>query len=292
MAEKPNYTCDLHLHTDASDGGYPVEELVDRAAGNRMQAIAITDHDTTASVERGIRHASGTGLRVVPGVELTTLERHHILGYFIDCRAPRLAGYLSGLRERSRAFMAGLLDRFRRERGLAVADEELARRTGEGIPNMSHLLDVMYRRGDLSGVAFDSAEAVEFFGSPDFMVNYFREFARTRPFVDAAGAIGLILSAGGVPVWAHPLLAGEDEVRKLQETGLLGLEVNTPKHDLAARDYLLGLCARLELIPTGGTDYHGRYFDSIEHGRQIGCYGVEPEVVSRLAGLAMAEKTA
>jgi len=289
--ETPKYPCDLHLHTVASDGGYSVEELVSQAAGLGLEAIAVTDHDTTASVERGMRAGAGAGLAVIPGVELTTLERYHLLGYYIDCRDHKLSGYLSSLRERSWDFMTGLLGRLRRERGLEVTTEELAARTGEGIPNMSHLLDIMYARGELAGVAFDSPQAVEYFGNPNFMVDFFREFARTRPFLDAAGAVKLILSAGGVPVWAHPQLAGESEVRRLKQAGLMGLEVTSPKHDSKTGDYLFGLCERLELIPTGGTDYHGRYFDSVEHGRRIGCYGVESEIVARLAERAFTVKS-
>ena len=84
------------------------------------------------------------------------------------------------------------------------------------------------------------------------MVNYFREFARTGPFTDAAGAIRLILAAGGVPVWAHPKHADSAEIIRLRDLGLAGLEVITPKHDQALRKYLNTICAEFGLIPTGG----------------------------------------
>ncbi len=37
---------DLHLHTTASDGSYTPFELVAMARKIKLQAIAITDHDT------------------------------------------------------------------------------------------------------------------------------------------------------------------------------------------------------------------------------------------------------
>ena len=282
----PEYICDLHVHTTASDGGYSPEEIVRMAVSGGLEAVAITDHDSTASNRAAAAAGEESGLRVIPGVELTTLERYHILGYFIQPEQSELYEYLAGLKKRSWVFMRGILDRLR-SRGLRVTEQELARRTGEGIPNMSHLLDLMYAAGDLPEPDFDSPAAVSFFGDPDYLVNYFREFARTEPFVDAAGAIRLILSAGGAPVWAHPLQAGADldrrEVQRLKKQGLVGLEVITPKHDKSARALLDRACLEFDLIPTGGSDYHGRFFDSIEKGRRIGSCGVEPHCLERLS---------
>ena len=43
--KKPNYTIDLHCHTNRSDGADTPKELVDQAAEAGMKVIAITDHD-------------------------------------------------------------------------------------------------------------------------------------------------------------------------------------------------------------------------------------------------------
>ncbi len=286
----PKYLCDLHVHTTASDGGYTPEEIVRLAVSLGLEAIAITDHDSAASNIAGVKAGEKFGLRVIPGVELTTVEGCHILGYFIQPVESGLYEYLSSLKRQSWTFMCKILERLR-SRGLRVTEQELARRTGEGIPNMSHILDVMYARGDLAEPDFDSPAAVSFFGDPDYIVNFFIEFARTRPFIDAAGAIRLILSAGGVPVWAHPLQWCSDidreELEKLNEEGLVGLEVITPKHGSRARRLLHETCLEFDLIPTGGTDYHGRFFESIEKSRKPGSCGIEPQLLERLEGRAL-----
>ncbi|MFH1071475.1 MAG: PHP domain-containing protein [Candidatus Glassbacteria bacterium] len=282
--DSPNFFCDLHIHTVASDGGYTAGEVVDLAVGRRMQVIAVTDHDCAASNRKAVEAGEKAGLRVIPGIELTTSERRHVLGYFLQPDDCELYRYLESLRRLSRAHMCGVLERLR-PRGITVSEQELAERSGEGIPNMSHLLDLLHRRGDLTAGQFDSQEAVALFGDPDYMVNFFREFAATRPFTDTAGAIRMIRGAGGVPVWAHPFQFGdveEAELEKLVALGLAGLEVVTPKHDPAQREKLAQLCRNFGLVPTGGTDYHGRYFQSIEKGRQIGTCGVGPEVVEQL----------
>ncbi|MBW7995444.1 MAG: PHP domain-containing protein [Candidatus Glassbacteria bacterium] len=284
MAEFIN-ECDLHVHTTASDGGWSPEEVVRLAAGRGVRTIAITDHDSTASNARAEAAGAQFGVEVIPGVELTTSEGNHILGYFIASGAGELADYLTALRNRSLTYMRGVVEEMHRTRGLQVTADELEQCTGGGIPNMSHLLDLLCRRGQLPDSRFDSPEAVEFFGDSDYLVNYFRTFARTKPFADTPGAIRMIRRAGGAAVWAHPAYSRRIDIEyidSLREIGLTGLEVDTPKHDQPTRARLLEICKERGLVPTGGTDYHGRYFESIERGRGIGNCGTEPENVERL----------
>ena len=69
--------------------------------------------------------------------------------------------------------------------------------------------------------------------------------------------------------------------------GLAGLEVITPKHDSGAIRLLHQACLEFDLIPTGGSDYHGRFFASIEKGRKLGSCGTEPQFLERLEARAL-----
>ncbi|MGA2934687.1 MAG: PHP domain-containing protein [Methanomicrobiales archaeon] len=70
--------CDLHVHTNFSrDGESSVEEILARAASERLDAIAITDHDTCAGVEHAER--AGSGLVIIPGIEVSTKQGHLIV---------------------------------------------------------------------------------------------------------------------------------------------------------------------------------------------------------------------
>jgi predicted metal-dependent phosphoesterase TrpH len=76
---------DLHLHTEASDGILTPSELVREAKAKELKIISITDHDTIAGVEEAIRYGNKIGVKVIPGIELSTMhngESIHILGYF------------------------------------------------------------------------------------------------------------------------------------------------------------------------------------------------------------------
>lgn len=70
------FRCELHTHTTASDGSMEPEELVGRALECGYSAIALTDHNTTASVKRAVAEGKRRGLTVIPGIEWTTFWGH------------------------------------------------------------------------------------------------------------------------------------------------------------------------------------------------------------------------
>ncbi len=74
----PIVYCDLHIHSNASaDGHCPVEKILETAAARGLDAVAITDHDTTA----GVRHALTlkTDILIIPGIEVSTKDGHVIV---------------------------------------------------------------------------------------------------------------------------------------------------------------------------------------------------------------------
>ena len=92
---------DLHMHSNCSDGTLSPEELAAAALNMGLEAAALTDHDTVSGVERFLAAAAGTPLRAVPGVELASMlfnKDIHIVGLFIDPRAPVLLSALERMR--------------------------------------------------------------------------------------------------------------------------------------------------------------------------------------------------
>jgi predicted metal-dependent phosphoesterase TrpH len=67
--------CDLHVHTNFSrDGESSVEDVITRAKAARLDAIAITDHDSCEAI--GVAERAGSGLVIIPGVEVSTRQGH------------------------------------------------------------------------------------------------------------------------------------------------------------------------------------------------------------------------
>ena len=78
---------DFHIHSTFSDGGLSPGEIVHLAKQREVDIISITDHNNTDGVDEAIEEGMKVGIRVIPGVELSTKYnecRVHILGYFKD----------------------------------------------------------------------------------------------------------------------------------------------------------------------------------------------------------------
>ena len=93
---------DLHVHTHYSDGTWTPEDLVREARAARVAIVAVTDHDTVDGVAPAQEAADGSGVRIVPGVELSCHYRDaevHILGFFVDPGDAAMAERMASIRD-------------------------------------------------------------------------------------------------------------------------------------------------------------------------------------------------
>ena len=61
---------DLHVHSNASDGTFTPEQVVEYAEEKELYAFALTDHDTVDGIERAIKASKTKKVKVIPGIEL------------------------------------------------------------------------------------------------------------------------------------------------------------------------------------------------------------------------------
>ncbi len=242
---------DLHAHTTFSDGQLTPEELVARAVGKRLAALAVTDHDTVEAIPRA-RAAAGAALELIPGIEMSTAFEGadlHILGYYIDPGHGTLRERLAGFQEERRRRALAIVDRLR-GLGLAVDLEEVLRLAGPGVVGRPHVAEAMVRAGLVSG--FDEAfERYLGAQAPAYV---------PRPAFGPDEAIALIHAADGVSVLAHPGPQMPDGViERLHAAGLRGIEVWHPQHGAATQRRYQALAQRLGLLVTGGSDFHGEH---------------------------------
>ncbi len=239
---------DLHVHTTASDGQCTPQEVVAMARAIGLRAIAITDHETTLGVRPAQEAARGSGLTVVPGVEISTessLGEVHVLGYFIE-----LDG--QGLEDRLRDLREGRLQRAQRMLaklaaiGLPLSWDrvrELAAGESVGRP---HVARAMLEKGYVSTID----EAFALYIGPQGPA-YVERMRVTPP-----EAIGMVRRAHGVPVLAHPLQV-VGLVPSLVKAGLQGLETSYTGYSVEEVQYLEAIARQHGLTSTGGSDFHG-----------------------------------
>ncbi|MBI2876495.1 MAG: PHP domain-containing protein, partial [Candidatus Tectomicrobia bacterium] len=279
---------DLHIHTRASDGTFTPAEVIAAAAQLGLGAIALTDHDTVASVQEGARLARLAGMGYLRGVELTALRdarEIHLLGYQIDLEAPGLRRYMQDVGETRQQDTRVAVEKLVRL-GLNLGWEEYQeyqahrfRPEEGGWPLINLLKEKGYVRSHLD--YFDRYFGV---GRPAHIPPHYPPVAR---------AIQAIREAGGVAILAHPAsyhMNGEvvDEVwlKDLLAEGLNGLEVFTPyNHAGCSSERLLQLAQRLGLLATGGSDFHGAFTEERRLGSVEADYSLFQAVERFLASL-------
>jgi 3',5'-nucleoside bisphosphate phosphatase len=244
---------DLHSHTTASDGVLKPVELVEEARRRGVRVLAVTDHDSTEGVGPALAAAwAEPGLEIVPGLEINTEAggvEVHVLGYFVDYEAGWFRDLLHELREERIQRIHRIADRLA-GLGCPIEPAEVFALVQEGSAGRPHVARVLVARGYVRTVkeAFDRFLAT---GKPAYV---------GHRKVDPREACRLIHRAGGLAVMAHPSFYGDSEAfaRELAAERLLdGVESYYPEHTPDETARFVALCRELDLIPTGGSDFHG-----------------------------------
>ena len=278
---------DLHSHTTESDGSYTPQELVNLALRTGLQALAITDHDTFSGYQMARPFAREAGLNLVRGIELNSRlylasngdhRAAHLLGLF-PSREPS-TGFTQWIEEQreERRERNRKLARTLQERGVDITLEEVEARGGN-LTSRTHFAQVLLDKGYVE--TFEEA-----------FRRYIGEDAPSyveRQSLTSEETIGRIRSGGGIPVVAHPVRLGlprdleRQALIKLKDAGLVGLEIyhSDQGPELQARYHQLA--QDLDLLPTGGSDFHGRIKPNIDLGTGLrGNVRVPAEFLQRL----------
>ena len=271
---------DLHVHSTFSDGSFTPEELIQEAVRVGLSAIALTDHDTTAGVPRLLAAASSTSVQAIAGVEISADVKcgtMHMLGYMLDPAHPPLIERLKWLREGREVRNAEILDKLN-QLGFGLTWEEVAAFAGEDVVGRPHFAQALLARKRVK----DKEEAFDKYlgkGKPAYA---------DRRRMTPEDSIQLILGAGGIPVLAHPSTlkvsyeALNKLVAELRDLGLAGIEVFYSEHTPQMVAQYLTLARELNLIATGGSDFHGAMNPDVKLGFGFGSLKVPDEVVAQL----------
>lgn len=247
---------DLHMHTTASDGTSSPEELVKTCSELGLEIISVTDHDNTTAVETVKKAAEEYKLEVVPGIEISTYRgeaEYHILGYFIDLENDSLLGLTEAILQsrvdRTHEMIEKLTDM-----GYPLEFSDVKKFASGVSLGRPHVARALMEKGYVDSI--NQAFTDEFIGGGG------RAYVEKKKVLPVE-AITVILKAGGVPVIAHPHLINhgkaldKKEIERLKDVGLKGVEVYQTKHDKKTTEKYKKIAKELDLLITGGSDYHG-----------------------------------
>lgn len=271
---------DLHLHTTRSDGSLPPSQVLALAQKAKVTALSITDHDIVDGIPEAMEAGANLGIEVIPGVEISSRygdNELHILGYFIDWKDQAFNMRLASLRE-SRHKRNPLIVENLRAMGLAITYQEVRALAGTDAVGRPHIAQVLMQKSYVRSAreAFDRYLGE---GKPAYV---------PRELPDPADAVAWICQAKGVPVLAHPLWVKQkgEAFRKLCEqlkgAGLGGIEVHYSTHSRQETSEFLNVARRLDLLVTGGSDFHGITKPDIEVGVGRGGLTVSPSLLEPL----------
>lgn len=254
---------DLHLHSNNSDGSDSVEILVKNLQKANINIFALTDHDTIEGCIDIIKFLP-KNIKFIPSIELTCQSEDikcHILGFNCNPTDKKLTNLIKKGKELRRKKLETRLEYMKNVLHINLTQEELDWLYSRKSVVKTHLANLLVKRN----MAKTNVEAMQ---------KYLDGIKTGNTRFSIEEAIDAIVTAGGIPVWAHPL-GGEGEVHiehekfmprleKMINYGIKGLECYYSRYTLEEAKFLINCANSNELLISGGSDYHGTNKENIQ----------------------------
>jgi len=252
---------DMHTHTNFSDGELSPNELIRLAINKKIGTLAITDHDTLDGIKNIDENNSliiDSGIKIINGIELSAKVDKgtmHILGYDFDKNNETLNNKMEKLKDNRVNSVLSIMEQIKKDYKIVFSYKDI-----KELINSNHNLG----RPDIARlcVKYGYANSV-----PDAFDKYLNDahnkVRSTNKKLSYQECLELISKSNGIPVLAHPksLELNDKELLYLLKDminyGLIGIEVFHPTHTSEETNKYLELANKLNLLISGGSDYHG-----------------------------------
>jgi len=256
---------DFHMHTTFSDGSYTPTELLAYAKEKSLRAVAVTDHDTVSSHDESKAAAAKHGIELIPGIEISCQFEPgtlHILGYFLNPKDPGLLKDLENL-QKARAERNPMIIERLNKLGLKITLDEVIQQSGGDQVGRPHFAQVLIKKGYVK----NNEDAFRYYlgkGASAYV---------DKRRLSAKEGIEMITKAGGLAVVAHPKQLKVSDRARLIELfkewkgyGLRGVEAYSSCQKRDEQKFWHELGNELDLIVTGGSDFHGKNKPDVDLG--------------------------
>lgn len=274
--------CDLHVHSNYSDGTCSPAELIALAQKQGLSAVALCDHNTIDGLPDFLAAAEGSTVRAVPGVEFSTDYQGtelHILGLFIQPQQYDRINYLLKVYQQKKEESNLALAKALQQAGYDI-DYEAVKAKTSGIPNRAHFSAVLIEKGYFA----TRKECFQTLLSPK------TGLYTPPPRPDAFEMISFIKKIGAVSVLAHPFLSlSEDALREfLQKAvpwGLDGMETVYSTYDETQTRLARAIATEFGIKESGGSDFHGSNKADISIGTGRGGLAIPLDFLYKLESI-------
>ncbi len=271
--------CDLHTHTNHSDGSSTPTELVAEAKKKNL-IIALTDHNTVSGLTEFLREAEREGITAIGGTELSTEyegKEFHLLGLFIDPehyeRVESLCREFISLKEYSNIDLCDKLNKL----GYSIDYSAVKARNIKGNANRAHIAAELMKWGYVGSVqeAFSRLldEGCGLYTPP--------------PRLQLTDAIGFLREISAVPILAHPMKEVSSErlreiLPELIKAGLIGMETMHSSYSDEDIAVAKQIAKDFGLLESGGSDYHGDIKPGVALGAGKGNLDIQSSIYHAL----------
>lgn len=243
----------MHCHSCNSDGSMEPADIVELASRLNLKGIALTDHDTMNGVGKALSRSAEFGVRVIPGIEVSTYDyihnkKVHLLCYMPKKPKPLLQMCDETLKKRTAASLQ-MIEKVSSRYPVTVETVKKYASHSAAVYKQ-HITLALMEMGYSMSVFGDLYRSL--FSSKDGWALI--EFDQPDP----REAIRVIKETGGAAVLAHPgVYDNFDIIEELCGLGLDGIEVWHPRQSDDDTKRALEASKRFNLIRTGGSDFHG-----------------------------------
>ena len=280
----PHTVCDLHTHSNYSDGSLSPGALVRLAEARGIAALALTDHNTARGLPEFTQAGKNSSVRVVPGCEFSTdgpFGELHIVGLFLPAASWEQIAQTCAESQRKKAEANRLMIERLRGAGYPITEAEAEAQTNGETFNRAHVARMLVSKGCFKTVA-------DVFKGP---LSKSAGFYEPLPRPDAYQVIRFIRSIGGVSVLAHPFSDMNAEQAAVflptaKTNGLDAMETRYSGFDEQTSRLASALAERFGLLQSGGSDYHGEAKPDVALGTGSGDLRVPFSFYETLADLA------
>lgn len=261
-----DYRLDLHLHTMYSDGSDSPEQVMRLLKDKSISVFAFADHDTDfwigecSSAYR--EEARRMGLKFIRAVELSTRDRisgkkAHLLAFWPEGES-FISNNLRSIIEdtvQMRNSVGSRQIECLHTMGFPVDYQTVLQSTSTGQIFKRHIMEAIRHTGLLS------EDEYKHFHYNHFVKGKNCYFPKDYP--DTSDVLHAVIESRAIPVLAHPGHNDNfDIIPRLAKEGLRGVECNHPTHSETDRARVIRLCQLHQLLLSGGSDYHGKYYRS------------------------------